>query len=106
MIRKLIEYLYYRYLKVDAEAQNFNDVEREKVYEELRENDEFKELLRAISKGDIQRYFNANNDKARERIKGEYTRTLYFLQALRKKESFSLKVGVKQTDTKVAGRYA
>ena len=104
MIRKIIENLYFGYLERDTEVQEYTDIEREKVFDELRENDDYKGLLRAIMKGDIQRYFNTRDENAKKIIRGEYQRTSYLLHSLRKKEKLTSKVD--KTDTKIAGRYA
>lgn len=83
MIKKLINYLFWKIYEADIKAEDFDNEEIEGTFLEISMNDKFPELLKAILKGDKTRYFKATDDRSRDIIRGEYLRALYFYRKIK-----------------------
>jgi len=83
MLKKIIEELFWRYCDADLSAEGIPEDEVDIIFRTVDDNDEFVNLLKLIALQDKDRYFKAIDDKRRERIKGEYKRTLYLIRKIR-----------------------
>ena len=77
MIKRVIQNLFWRWYEHDLSSEDFDPEEREKFFEDLKGNEDLRNLLKAILRGDKDRYFRVSNDVSRNIIRGEYIRTLY-----------------------------
>jgi len=93
MLKKLIEKLYFKFHDKDVDAAEFSKQEKDRILDELSLSaEDFRDLLKAIMKGDKKRYFIARNDEERHAIKGEYRRTLYIYKSLEQKKRVAIPV--------------
>lgn len=83
LIDKLMNKLgYYRPVMPEGSV-----VSQEEILETLKsygESDMFKRLLRDLSAQDIRTYFQASTDADREKIRGAWMRTNYFISLIQK----------------------
>lgn len=104
MIKKLINWLFWKFYEADIKAEDFDNEEIEAVFLEIAMNDKFPELLKAMLKGDKTRHFRASDDKTRNIIKGEYLRTLFFYKKV-KPTNIKITKDKSKGSPKFGGRY-
>ncbi|RLF88999.1 hypothetical protein DRN43_04650 [Thermococci archaeon] len=116
-IKRIVEKLFWKYYEEDIEpAVRMGKIDSDIIFGSLlKDNEDLKNLLRSMLKGDKDNYFRAGDEKTRLKIKGAYLRTLYFLRKMERlsvsEPSYFLgkvreKVGKKiKVDTKIGNRY-
>lgn len=96
-VQEVVERLFFYFQQPELQSDKLDKRTLEMILADAGKDEKFVEALKAIAKGDRLRYFRAMNDAQRERIKGEYLRTLFLIQGMEKKKS--------KINTKIANRY-
>ena len=84
VLKNLLENIYLKLYQDDLIADGFTKEVQDQIFSQIGAVENSKSLLKAVLKGYRIRYFNARNDFERERIRGEFRRTIFLLKAIDK----------------------
>ena len=82
MIKRLIAFIFWWYYESEVSADTCSKEERESIYALLASDPDIAKFLRAVAHGDKTRYFHAKTQAERNKIKGEYIRTMFLVKQI------------------------
>ena len=87
IIKRLIEYLYFRYVLPDIAGEYMDGEQINAIFAKYSGENDLRNLLRSLAREDKNRYFDAQASQ-QPIIKGEYNRTVLLYRRLEQEEDF------------------